>query len=228
MDPLPLYCGDDYADAFFAKAVDFSISGGYGNAVVCRYPLTEKEAFHLYSDDDEPAKMREAFRRLYREVDCRNPESLNGQISVWGPGGLVSRGAVEPRGFGRVVFEKEGKQIAFYVSHLSFEKEDLRKKQMEILKEAMLKDPVPYRILTADFNADQGTYEFDTFKEAFNMANGGKRIWYDTFREPSAPMRIASIDNIITSKNIDILDVRVVPTGDLSDHDALVAELELR
>ena len=225
-DPLPGYCGERYKDAFFAKAVDFSENGGYGNAVVSLYPFLEKEAFHLYSDDPEPEKMREKFRECYKKVDCRKPLTLTSQISVWGPGGLVSRGAVEPRGYGRVVFEKEGYKIAFYFTHLTFEKESIRKQQMEVLKEAISNDPVPYRILVGDFNADQGTYEFDTFLENFNMANGLEGVWLDTFKKRSGQMKVCSVDNIIVSKNIKITNVWMIDTKKLSDHRALAADLE--
>lgn len=54
-----------------------------------------------------------------------------------------------------MVFKKGDYEIAFYNTHLSYETEAIRKKQMEELKTAIQNDSTPYIIVTGDFNADQ-------------------------------------------------------------------------
>ena len=66
-----------------------------------------------------------------------------------------STGATEQRVYQRMVFKKGDYEIAFYNTHLSYETEAIRKKQMEELKTAIQNDSTPYIIVTGDFNADQ-------------------------------------------------------------------------
>ena len=134
--------------------------------------------------------------------------------------------AIEPRYFQRIVFEKKGKKIAFYNTHLSYETVEVRHKQLAILKETLANDPIPYRILVGDFNADTGVDEFDIFQEDYKVANGYGGRYFDTYKENDQTMNVKSIDNVITSNNIQIVNVHM-PEVDLSDHNPLIVKLVL-
>lgn len=136
-------------------------------------------------------------------------------------------GGKEQRVFQRSVLKKGDKEIAFYNTHLSYESLELRAKQFEELKTALENDPMEYKIVVGDFNADQYHYEFYTFLEDMDMVNGYDGVWHDTFNSLGNPegMKIFSIDNILVTRNLEIKDLKVVPTT-LSDHNLFWAELE--
>ena len=139
---------------------------------------------------------------------------------------VSAKNPIEPRLYQRVVIEKDGKEIAFYNTHLSYEDQKLRKQQMETLMKAMDSDTCKYVIAVGDFNADQSTKEFDAFKEKYHIANGLDGKWLDTYNGVDDTMKVNSVDNIIVSKNITIKEVKMIPSK-LSDHNPLVATLEL-
>lgn len=133
-------------------------------------------------------------------------------------------GSAEKRVYQRSVFTKSGHEVAFYNTHLSYETTELRLKQMAQLKEAIAKDPVEYKIIVGDFNADQSRAEFNLFLDELNMCNGYYGKWYDTFNGVDATMKVNSVDNILVTKNLQIDDVTMVPTK-LSDHNLFVTTL---
>lgn len=91
----------------------------------------------------------------------------------------------------------------------------------------MRKDNTPYKVLVGDFNADQNTTEWKTFKKKFNITNGKDGIWRDTFIGEDPTMNVNSIDNIVTSKNISISNIHTIKST-ASDHVPLVADLTLK
>lgn len=113
---------------------------------------------------------------------------------------IESTGSRATKTLERVVIEKEGKQIAFYVTHTSWENNDLRRRQFAEIIERLNSDPTPYKILVADFNADQSLYEYDMFKDNYNIANGKDGVWFDTFNGEDETMKVMTVDNIITTK----------------------------
>lgn len=125
----------------------------------------------------------------------------------------------------RTVFEKDGKEIAFYVTHTSWENTDLRRRQFAEIIERVKQDPVEYKILVADWNADQSLYEYTMFEDAFHVANGKDGQWFDTFTGTDDTMKVMTVDNIMTTKNIRIHEVGSVHS-DMADHDMLWADLE--
>ena len=139
---------------------------------------------------------------------------------------IESTGSRATKTLERVVIEKEGKQIAFYVTHTSWENNDLRRRQFAEIIERLNSDPTPYKILVADFNADQSLYEYDMFKDNYNIANGKDGVWFDTFNGEDETMKVMTVDNIITTKNITITDVGTYHS-DMADHDLLWADIEL-
>lgn len=136
-----------------------------------------------------------------------------------------STGATEQRVYQRMVFKKGNYEIAFYNTHLSYETEAIRKKQMEELKTAIQNDSTPYIIVTGDFNADQHRSEFNLFLEELDMVNGYQGKWYDTFNGVDETMKVNSVDNILVSRNLAIEDIEMVETS-LSDHNLLLAQVK--
>ena len=138
---------------------------------------------------------------------------------------IESTGSKATKVLQRVMIEKEGKQIAFYVTHTSWENLDLRRRQLSEIIDRINADPTEYKIVVADFNTDQNHYEFSMFLDNFNIANGKDGKWIDTFTGEDDSMKVFSVDNIIATKNIRITNVGSVHS-DMADHDMLYADLE--
>lgn len=134
----------------------------------------------------------------------------------------------EQRVFQRNVVELGGCEVAFYNTHLSYESMELRHEQMNTVKAAMDADPVEYKIIVGDFNADQYHEEFEEiFGADYNIANGMNGIFQDTFNGVDDTMEVNCVDNIITSKNIEIEVVQMV-ANKLSDHNMFFADVTFK
>lgn len=232
-DPLEDFQMQPYEFSFFGKSVDFA-SGGYGNAIISKYQLKDESVVPLYSAEEVPLVIQTEFLEVYKSVNYRDQESVDAFKSAWGADGLVAKGAIEPRSYSRVVINKEGKNIAFYVTHLSVESVDVRKKQFQQLKKALDSDTTTYKILVGDFNADDGINEYDIFNEGYKMANGYEGVWLETMAEEDfarkavdSDLRVKFLDNVIVSDNIETKKVETLKTN-LSDHLPLVVRLELK
>lgn len=140
---------------------------------------------------------------------------------------IESTGSRATKALERVVFEKDGKKIALYNTHLSWENLDLRRRQIKEVIDRINADPIEYKIVTADFNTDQHDDEYAMFLENFNIANGHNGKWFRTYGKNDDPaMKVFTIDNIIATKNMKVKHVEAVKTT-LSDHYLLVADFEL-
>lgn len=218
-DVADKFKGSIFKDAFFSNAIAYE-GGEYGIATVSKYEFKSKDTVKLYSDlfagEDVAKELEEAYRN-YVPGDEEAEEKMSA---------VSAKNPVEPRVYQRTVIEKEGKEIAFYNTHLSWENMELRKQQMEALKKAMDEDSCDYVVAVGDFNADQSTKEFSLFADGYVYANGLDGKWLDTYTGEDDSMNVNSIDNIIVSKNITVQDVKTV-SSELSDHNPLVATLLL-
>lgn len=214
-----------YKYFYYGNAVDFS-HGGYGIATISKIPVkdesTHKLVLNKISND-----YSKNFEDIYRAYEPLKKETVVALDGMWGKDGIATKGVMEPRVYTRVVIQQDGKEIAFYNSHLSFESKQVRNEQMKQIMSAMEKDPVEYKVLVGDFNADQSTLEWDIWRDKFNLVNGKDNIWYDTFLGVDPSMNVNSVDNIIVSKNINIKSFKRIDSK-LSDHMPLVATLELK
>lgn len=231
-DPFVDFAKKPYTDSYFGMSIAVG-DGGYGNGIVSQYELSDESVEILYGPETAPADLQEELYRIYKESDYRNENFMDEMMKVWGEDGLVTKGAIEPRSYSRAVFEKDGKEIAFYTTHLSVESFEVRTKQLEQLKAALDDDPVEYKIMVGDFNTDQGINEYNVFFEGYHIANGYDGVWYETMAEEDSAresldtsMAVKFVDNIIVSDNMDVLEVEVVKT-DLSDHYPLIAKVAL-
>ena len=154
-------------------------------------------------------------------VGIVSQNELSGQSGA----SLPSLPGIEGRAYARAEFEKDGKTIAIYSTHLSYENSDIRRQQIETIINAMDVDPTPYKILTGDFNTGDSNSEFYPFLRNYNIANGKDDVWLETIGDTAEGAR-REIDNIITTRNIKINTVETVNEG-LSDHYMLYAQCEL-
>ncbi|MFD1432495.1 endonuclease/exonuclease/phosphatase family protein [Lacticaseibacillus yichunensis] len=136
---------------------------------------------------------------------------------------FASRGE-EPRVFQRGVYHVAGHDIAVYNTHFAFEKPALRIDEAAQLLDALGADPLKEQIVFGDFNMDQRHEEWQVLAEQLNMANGQDGRWLDTYMWRDATMQQFAIDNIFTSRNLTLSNVRTV-TPILSDHLMLAADV---
>lgn len=141
-------------------------------------------------------------------------------------GALSSEGIKEARAWQKGEIEVNGKVIAVYNTHLTYESVEARAKQLLELKATMDQDPAEYKVAFGDFNVDQNHNEIYPFLEDYNIANGKGGKWYDTFNGTDASMKTSAVDNIITSRNLEISNITMVET-DLSDHNLFYADAKL-
>lgn len=214
------FAQDPYKYYYYTNAIGFQ-HGEYGIATVSKYKLKNSTETKLESDEYKGKELAQELADAYMNNDP------NDQATVDALDAVSEKGPIEPRYYQRSEIKKDGKTIAFYNTHLSYEDEALRKKQMETLLAALDDDKCDYKILVGDFNADQGTKEFDMFKKNYKLSNGFKGTWLDTYTGDDDSMKVNSVDNIIVSKNIKIKNVKMV-SNSTSDHNPLVAELELK
>lgn len=224
-NPLKIFKNEPFIDYYFGKATDFA-GGSYGSAILSKYKLKDAYTVELLMNTccDESVKTFKTALKNYDPSIPNTVETLN-RLTVEGINGEF---LYEQRIYARSVIEKDGKEIAFYVSHLSYSDENIRKKQMQQLFEAMRDDPIKHVIATGDFNV-RHLSEFNIFKQDFRLANGKDGVWIKTFIEPDENQIFTSIDNIIVSKNIDIKKVKVdCDYKDKSDHLPIIALIELK
>lgn len=214
------FAQDPYKSYYYTNAIGFQ-GGEYGIATVSKYKLKNSTETKLESDEFKGKELAQELAEAYMKNDP------NDQATVDALDAVSEKGPIEPRYFQRSEFKKDGKTIAFYSTHLSYEDESLRKIQMGTVLEALDNDTCEYKILVGDFNADQGTKEFNMFKKNYKLSNGFKGTWLDTYTGEDDTMKVNSVDNIIVSKNIKIKSVKMV-SNSTSDHNPLVANLELK
>jgi endonuclease/exonuclease/phosphatase family metal-dependent hydrolase len=119
---------------------------------------------------------------------------------------------------------KIGNHVVTVIStHIPWQKEFHAKGLEELIVEMK---KYKYLICMGDMNAlDEEQQNFA--KEGFNVANGGEKGFFRTVDELKKSKNI-SIDNIITSKNIKILDIDATKTGlSNNDHNPLEARIEI-
>lgn len=226
LPPIPRITADSpYKDVHFTNCIGFQ-GGEYGIATVSEFPIEDTEDIKLYSDEFAGSDVAKELAHAYEINDPDDPatDAIMDAVSEKDP--------VEPRYIQRSLIDVNGKKVAFYNTHLSYEDMDLRQKQLDTLKETLDKDDAEYIIAVGDFNADQTTKEFTRFKEGYQLSNGKDGIWMDTYNGTddqlgiNDQMKVDSIDNVIVSKNIEIKDVHML-LNELSDHNPLIVTLEL-
>ncbi|MDR2870561.1 MAG: hypothetical protein LBV04_08930 [Deferribacteraceae bacterium] len=233
-DPFTDFVVSTYKDGYFGMSIAKKGEGGYGNGVVSAFALQEKSVTELYGAAQADQALQQEIYATYKLWDMSDPAFKAAMDKMWSKEGAMAKGGIEPRTYSRVVFEKDGKRIAFYSTHLSVESATVRTEQLKELKIALDNDLVEYKIMVGDFNTDKGTNEYDIFTSAgYKIANGHNDTWYNTVSKDEKARvgmgidaNVRYLDNIIVSANISINYVQMINTT-LSDHNPLIAGLTL-
>jgi endonuclease/exonuclease/phosphatase family metal-dependent hydrolase/uncharacterized protein YgiM (DUF1202 family) len=149
----------------------------------------------------------------------------NGIISRYKLSGVktykLNSGGYEPRLLQKAVITIGGKKVSFYNTHLTYNTAAMRAKQFAQIKKIMDADTNKYKMLTGDFNADYK--EFALFLKNYTVVNSVDTKYYDYAKKE---INYNEIDNIILTKNIKVVNTRIVVTK-LSDHCPVFAYLLL-
>lgn len=140
-------------------------------------------------------------------------------------GALNSEGTEEARAWQRILVEKDGKEIAIYNTHLTYESMEARERQLREVLAMMDADPCEYKALTGDFNTDQNLNEVYPMLKNYNITNGNNDVWFDTYNGVDDTMKVYSIDNIVTTRNLKMSNAQMVENK-LSDHNMFFADFE--
>lgn len=111
-------------------------------------------------------------------------------------------------------------------THLSFESIEIRQEQSEEILQNMKVIGGENQVIMGDFNMDQSEEEWELLKKDYQLANGQRNLWLQTFREPDENMKRASIDNILVSNTIELVETTMIETQ-LSDHNLLKVKIKI-
>lgn len=218
--------GGKFKDYYFSSQMKYQ-GGDYGLAMFSNFEILSRETIKIYSDEYLGEFKDEQLYLL--ENSNRDDEEYNTKLSLFKEK-LKNNNLrmIEPNIIQKIVVKVNGKIISAYGVHLSYEDYYIREKQREQLIQILEDDKNEYKVVIGDFNADNGTYEYNYFIKNYNLANGKDGYWKDTFpRDLDENMKSYSIDNIIVTKNIDIKKVEYVETK-YSDHTIIFADLILK
>lgn len=200
----------------------------------------------VYDQQPDIMGIQEAYQKLKADNIVDNLASLktrNMPYNVLSPtlksnggeygNGLISRykltnvetfkldsGGYEKRLLQKAVVTIDGKKVSLYNTHFTYNTATIRKKQFEQVLEIMNADKNKYKILTGDFNAKFS--EFSVFKN-YTVVNKDDTKYYDYSKNE---IDYSAIDNIIVSKNIKVVNSRIIITK-FSDHYPVFAYLIL-
>lgn len=163
-------------------------------------------------------------------ADRTSDETLEKQMFMYGKYNMQNfKFNVFKSGSGRpfLTFDSviNGKKVNFIVVHLSIESNSEGIRQQDLLELKELMETYEYGVLTGDFN----TYNIDEFNifSQFNMANHGSFGDYDTWHSKSETSTWNEcLDNIITTTNLSIQNVKMYTEHKMSDHQPIMAELK--
>lgn len=219
-DMCKIFNQDPFQYIYFSKAMNFA-RGEYGIMTVAKIPFISVEQNQNITNYNNNEDLNKELLRVL-EVYNYDDKELKKRRDA-----LYDAGAVEPRVYQRVLLKINEKEVAFYNIHLSHENSQLRLLQLEQMKQVLDEDPCIYKIMAGTFNTDQKTEELDLFFKDYQIANGIKGQWLNTYPlDDDEDMRIYSIDNIICSKNMKIEQVKMVPSN-LSNHNPLIVKVTL-
>ena len=128
----------------------------------------------------------------------------------------LASGNAEKRAVGHAVLQIEAQKLDFYVTHLSYESNALRKPQFEVLAQKLAASDT--YVLVGDFNTEDFS-EFDIL-HADDMANKPTR------RIVTFPETKVAIDNIVLSKKVRLKETGTVEKA-YSDHYLLWADVAM-
>ncbi len=133
----------------------------------------------------------------------------------------LDSGGYEKRLLQKAVVTIDGKKVSVYNTHFTYNTATVRARQFSEVKKILDADPNKYKILTGDFNADYK--EFSVLLKNYHVVNSPDTKYYDYAKKE---IKYSEIDNIVLTKNIKVINSRIVSTK-LSDHSPVFAYLIL-
>ncbi|MEO2495872.1 hypothetical protein ABHA36_16945, partial [Clostridium paraputrificum] len=114
-----------------------------------------------------------------------------------------------------------GEEVSLYTTHLSYYEPQNRPIQYEDIQKVLDEDKCKYKIITGDFNP----LSYDEYKQlkGYISCQGYNDKYFNTCDDNP----VLGIDNIFVTPNIKIKRVFASPTRMGSDHNMLIADLEL-
>lgn len=113
---------------------------------------------------------------------------------------LETLGKIEKRILQRTVVDVNGKKVAFYNTHLSYEKDEIRMQQLQDIKEIVDADATEYKIIVGDFNTGTSHNELDMFRKEYSIAHGQEGNWLDTFNGEDSDLKVFLLIILLFSK----------------------------
>lgn len=166
------------------------------------------------------------FNSFVKEIDYKGGEYGIGIMSKYYFGQATSSfregGSLAKDGMMKVNVKKDGKTISVYNVHFSYQSDSERQRQIQLAADVFTADPNPYKVLMGDFNI-KSLDELAPFAD-YNMLNNEENP-LDTYHGDDWDTKC--LDNIIYTDSLVLTDWEMVES-DLSDHNALVAEFEMR
>lgn len=114
-----------------------------------------------------------------------------------------------------------GEEISLYTTHLSYYEPQNRPLQYEDIQKVLDEDECKYKIITGDFNPS--SYDEYNQLKGYISCQGYNDKYYNTCDDNP----VLGIDNIFVTSNIKIKRVFASPSRMGSDHNMLIADLEL-
>ena len=171
-------------------------------------------------------KGRYYFHSFAKEMDYRGGEYGLGIMSRYYFGNEKSSfregGNLARDGLMKVEMQKDGQTISIYNVHFSYQSDEERQRQIQLAADVFATDPNRYKVLMGDFNIKnfEELAPFDDYNMLSKEANPLK-----TYHEKDWDTQC--LDNIIYTDTLVLKKSKMIHSQ-LSDHDALTAEFEMR
>lgn len=171
-------------------------------------------------------KGRYYFNSFVKEMDYRGGEYGLGMMGKYYFGKAKSsfrtEGSLARDGLMKVEMQKDGQIISVYNVHFSYQSDYERQRQIKLAADVFSADPNRYKVLMGDFN-------IKSFEELAPFAD------YQMLSTEQNPLKTyhakdwdtKCLDNIIYTDSLVLKKSKMVHS-ELSDHDALLAEFEMR
>lgn len=175
------------------------------------------------------------YYHFFKAINYQDGEYGNGIISKYPLTNITSyplSHCRENRVLGKASVNINNINIEFLVTHLDLGTyEDVRQYQFKEVKD-VIKEMDSF-ILVGDFNVHDWTDKLNDFFEyqehlgEYNLINNKEKTYLTFAGKEIIGGGILPLDNIITSNNVSTIDAYIIDTY-YSDHDMLVAELEIK
>lgn len=170
-------------------------------------------------------KYRFFLKRLFNSINEKTPIITNYKVIFSKTYHLPSLPSLLKRIMTKVVIEVEGRQISVYNTHLDFQYEIVKKRQLKKILNIIKKDKNPV-ILMGDFNLKTNKKIFLDFREKLKSINiKHVNIHEKTFK---ASKYHRAIDHIFVSGEFKILKKELITDMPISDHYPVLVQLDYR